>query len=250
VTEYLPGEEIVAYTLGDPDGDPLLCVTKTMGRWRGGASQLGAMRDEPAVRDLANAIAKKLKLVGPWFAQFKQDRHGSYKLMEINARLGGGSGICRLAGVNLPLLTVQMLAGRTVSVPGSTHTLSWVRNLRAFPTMAPFDRIVWSLSALSRPSDGKLRPRAIATLFELANQSTVQDCYGTGVPDALAEWNLHRHFGHRHETLEAALRSVAGASRTVFVTDDPTEQREIAEARPEIRVVSGTSLEVLGMEKL
>jgi carbamoyl-phosphate synthase large subunit len=250
VTEYLPGDEIVAYNLSDLDGNHLLCVTKTMGRWRGGASQLGALKDDPTVRDYASAIAAKMKLIGPWFAQFKKGGNGTYKLMEVNARLGGAMGICRLAGINLPLMTVKMFAGQPITIPRHTNFISWVRNLQTFPTLEPFDLVVWSLSAFSRPSDGKLRPHVIAALFDLANRNIVQECYGPDFPEGITQWGLNNHFRHRHNTLGDALVSVARASRAIFVSDDHKEQFEITETEPEIRVVSASALEVLGKEKL
>jgi hypothetical protein len=250
VTEYLPGNEIVAYNFNDLSGNHLLCITKIMGRWRGGASQLGELKTDPLVWDHASAISKKMRLVGPWFVQFKRDRNGTYKLMEVNARLGGAAGICRLAGINVPLITVRMFAGQPIMIPKHYPPMTWVRNLKAFTTMADFDQVVWDLSAFQRPKDKKLRPHVIAALFEMANRNVRQDCYGGSIPKALLNWRINSHFSCHYNTLADALNNMANASRTVFITDDSADQMAIMEKYLEIRVVSTSSIEVLGKEKM
>jgi hypothetical protein len=250
VTEYLPGGEIVAYNLSDLEGTHLLCITKTMGRWRGGASQLGALKDDPVVRGYAKAISGKMKLIGPWFAQFKGDGKGTYKLMEVNARPGGGSGITRLAGVNMPLLTTKIFAGQSIEIPKLANNLSWVRNLQPYPTTGPFDLVLWSLSVFIRTTDGNLRSQAVAALFELANQQITQACYGTCNQKALSAWNLYNHFSQRYKTLDDALRSVRRPSRTICITNDHSEQLNINKIAPQVRVLSSGALDVLGKEKM
>jgi carbamoyl-phosphate synthase large subunit len=248
--EYLPGEEMVAYSLGDPEGRQLTCITKKMGGWRGGSSFIGAIHDEPVVRGHAAAIARRLRLVGPWFAQFRQDRFGAYKLMEVNARLGGGAGLCRLAGVNFPLLAVRAFAGQTVSIPSPIPSVQWVRSLRPAVSTDAFDRVVWDIRALCRESDGKARPQVIAMLFDLANRGVRQDGYGQAVPDVVSRWNLESHFHARHQALRDALAMLERPDRAVFVTDDPADRCTISAASPATRVVAVAALELLGAERL
>ena len=250
VTEYLPGDEIVAYNLSDLQGTHLCCLTKTMGRWRGGASQLGKLHYDPLVKKHARAIADRLKLVGFWFAQFKMDKHGSYKLMEVNARPGGASGITRLAGINLPLLTVKLFSGEAVEIPEHTRHLSWVRNLQPFVSTAPFDLVVWSLPALVRPEDGKPRPSAVAALFDLANRGIAQNAYGSHLPRGVADWSLQNHFAKQYETLEEALEGIKDPVKTIFVTNEQLERLKINRKAYQIRVVATNALEVLGKEKI
>jgi hypothetical protein len=221
-----------------------------MGRWRGGASQLGVLKDDPVVRGYAEAIAGKMKLIGPWFTQFRKDRNGSYKLMEVNARPGGGSGITRLAGINIPLLTTKMFAGQSIEIPKHANNISWVRNLQPYPTTSPFDLVLWSLSVFVRPADGNLRPHAVAALFELANQHITQDCYGSCIQKALTDWNLYNHFSQRHTTLDEALRSIRRPSKTVCITNDHAEQLKINRITPQARVITTGALDILGKEKM
>lgn len=250
VTEYLPGGEIVAYSLGDLEGNHVVSITKTMGRWCGGASQLGLIKDDAVVRGHALAIAKKLRLVGPWFAQFRQDRHGVYKLMEVNARPGGAIGICRYAGVNVPLLAVKLFAGQPVTIPRHAEAVSWVRNLKPFLTTTPFDRVVWSRESFTRAADGKLRPQAIQALFDLANRDMAQDCYGADVQAALANWNLGNHFQQQHNSFAEALIAIDRPAQTIVITNDLAEQLELNEKMPAVRIVSTGTLETLGQEKM
>jgi hypothetical protein len=250
ITEYLPGGEIVAYNLNDLDGKHILCITKTMGRWKGGASQLGELKADPVVHGYARAISNKMRPIGPWFAQFKKDRNGIYKLMEVNARLGGASGICRFAGVNIPLLTARLFAGHPITIPKICDGISWVRNLKAYPTMDSYEQVFWDLSAFCRSGSDKLRPHAVAALFELSNIDIKQFCYGERFPEALCNWCLEKHFSCKYNSLMEAIDKVSAAEKTVFITNNNTDHTQINELNHNIRVVSTSALSLLGKEKL
>lgn len=250
VCEYLPGREMVAYSLGDPDGRHLVCLTKTTGRWKGGSSHVGALCDDPVVKGHAAAIAARLRLVGPWFAQFRQDRSGVYRLMELNARLGGGSGICRLAGVNFSLLAARLFSGLPMDIPVPLTPICWVRSLGGHARTADFDRVIWDLAVFVRPADGKLRPAALAAMVDLANRGITQDCCGTEFPEPLVAWGVAGRFHSHFAGWSEALASVRQARRTVLVTDDLSPADDLSASCAGLRIVRAAGLDLLGAERI
>jgi carbamoyl-phosphate synthase large subunit len=48
--------------------------------------------------------------------QLKRDESGRPKFMEVNPRIGGGSIFTTLAGVNIPMLLLDLIAGTELAV--------------------------------------------------------------------------------------------------------------------------------------
>ena len=111
VTEFLPGEEYEVNCLSDLQGSLLYANIRRLGRRVGGhVLDSQSLEDEDMTTNV-EAIAAELRIEGPWFAQFKRDRQGRPVLIEVNARIGGGSGLNRFGGVNLPLAGGQAVHG-------------------------------------------------------------------------------------------------------------------------------------------
>jgi hypothetical protein len=102
------------------------------------------VRDEE-IEGHVRAIATELRIEGPWFAQFKRNAEGRPVLLEINARGGGSTGLTRLGGVNLPLLTVFVYHGVPVRVPRPRAGLTVVRRLRNLVEGVSVDAVIWDL---------------------------------------------------------------------------------------------------------
>jgi carbamoyl-phosphate synthase large subunit len=49
--------------------------------------------------------------------QLKRDEGGRLKFLEINPRIGGGSMFTTLAGVNIPMLLLELIAGTELAPP-------------------------------------------------------------------------------------------------------------------------------------
>jgi hypothetical protein len=60
----------------------------------------------PQARQFAEMISSRLALYGAWFFQLKERAPGDWALVEIGARIAGGTTFQRLRGINLPLLTL------------------------------------------------------------------------------------------------------------------------------------------------
>jgi len=117
IQEYLPGEEYTVDVLSDLSGAPLLAVPRARLETKDGISSKGrVLRDEEMER-LCLDIARHLNLKGPTCIQLKRDEGGRLKFLEINPRIGGGSMFTTLAGVNIPMLLLDLAAGTELAVP-------------------------------------------------------------------------------------------------------------------------------------
>jgi len=262
VSEFLPGEEYEVNCLSDLRGSLLYANIRRLGRRVG-----GHILDSQSVEDAdmtahVEAIAAQLRIEGPWFAQFKRDRLDRPVLIEVNARIGGGSGLNRFGGVNMPLLAVKLFTGQSIPKRIVSRQVAVTRSLQFFVNTEPIDRVVWAWCSLTR-SDGKVNPRAMACLFDLKNRGVLQHLLhpaGVDVRRLLREAGIPCFFeeilaygeggqGGCVATLDRLCGDTSG--RDVFVTDgtDPSPQ-EVREQVPEILVATPDTLEILGWERL
>jgi hypothetical protein len=262
VTEFLPGEEYEVNCLSDLQGSLLYANIRRLGRRVG-----GHVLDSQSVEDAdmtanVEAIAAQLRIEGPWFAQFKRDRLDRPVLIEVNARIGGGSGLNRFGGVNLPLLAVKLFTGQSIPKRIVCRSVAVTRSLQFYVNTEPIDRVVWAWRSLTR-SEGKVNPRAMACLFDLKNRGVRQHLLhpaGVDVRHLLKEAEIPCVFEKILPYEEegqggcvATLHRLCGdpSGRDVFVTDgtDPSPQG-IREKLPEILVATPDTLEILGWERL
>lgn len=262
VTEFLPGEEYEVNCLSDLQGNLLYANVRRLGRRVGGHILDSQSLEDRDMTEHVEAIAAELRVEGPWFAQFKRNRQGQPVLIEVNARIGGGSGLNRFGGVNLPLLAVRLFTGQPVSKPVLRRQVSVTRSLQFYVDIDPIERVVWNGSALLR-RDGKVNARAMACLFDLRNRGIRQYLLYSGEADVqsfLAERGIPGFFeeavalevepsGLCLETLRRLCAEPLQSS--VFVTDGQGLWiREIQEQLPGLRIVTPDALEALGTERL
>ena len=225
------------------------------------------MLDSQSVEDTemtayVEAIAEELRIEGPWFAQFKRNRQDRPALVEVNARIGGGSGLNRFGGVNLPLLAVKLFAGQSIPERIGGGPVSVTRSLQFYVNTEPIHRVVWQWDSLTR-RDGKVNPRAMACLFDLKNRG-IRQCLihpvGEDVSRLLKEAGIPCFFEEilpcgkeGRDGWEEALLHLCGepSERDVFVTkgSDPSPQT-VRERFPDLLVATPDTLELLGWEKL
>ncbi len=117
VTEYLPGDELTVDCFSDRHGKVRFVGPRKRNRVFCGISVNSftvPLTEE--IQQIAEKINEKLKLRGLWFFQVKQDRAGKYKLMEISIRAASTMNLYRNLGINFPLLTVNDLMDKDVSL--------------------------------------------------------------------------------------------------------------------------------------
>jgi carbamoyl-phosphate synthase large subunit len=111
IQEYLPGEEYTVDVLSDLAGTPLLAVPRARLETKDGISSKGRVFRDEEMERLCLDLARHLGLKGPTCMQLKRDESGRPKFMEVNPRIGGGSMFTTLAGVNIPILLLQLIGG-------------------------------------------------------------------------------------------------------------------------------------------
>lgn len=101
VLEYLPGHEYSVDCIGDTGR----LVTGVV-RKKALTSNTQLLDDNPVLLDQAAKLVAQFRLSGLVNIQFKTDRLGQPKLLEINPRASGGVAMSCLSGINLPYLAL------------------------------------------------------------------------------------------------------------------------------------------------
>ena len=107
VLEYLPGQEYTVDCFTDKEGKLLFCRARKRNRIKDGISvNTTFVQDQKPFTQFAQAINSSLSFRGAWFFQVKKTADGELCLLEVAARFGGSSVLCKAIGVNLPLMTL------------------------------------------------------------------------------------------------------------------------------------------------
>ena len=127
VMEYLPGEEYSVDVLARGDvAEPVIPRSRT--RTRAGISFEGTVERDEQLIEAAREICRGLGLEYNINVQFKYDRAGVPKVLEINPRVSGTIIMCVGAGANLPYLGVKYALDEplpTVDVEWGTHMVRY-----------------------------------------------------------------------------------------------------------------------------
>ena len=115
--QYLPGIEYTIDVLSDLNKEPLFAVPRIRLQTKGGISTKGKIvRNQKMEEDCMN-IAKSIGIRGPCCIQMKETHDSEPQLVEVNARLGGGTIFTTLAGANMPELIIDLVEGQEISIP-------------------------------------------------------------------------------------------------------------------------------------
>ena len=113
--EYFPGDEYTVDLVCDKQGKLLVIVPRLRLLTKGGISTIGKTVKNKQIIELVEEITSKIVFYGPVNMQFKKDRFGKIKLLEINPRLSGGLPITYQSGINIPLLIVKTAFSQKIS---------------------------------------------------------------------------------------------------------------------------------------
>jgi carbamoyl-phosphate synthase large subunit len=126
VSEYMPGEEVTVDTIVENSNVKLILV-RTRDKMNGGISVAGRFIEDNAVRKQVFDIVESLGLDGPIGLQFKKDKNGIFKLLEINPRIQGTSVSAMGLGINLPLIAISQTCGWKWDIPKKLSGIGFVR---------------------------------------------------------------------------------------------------------------------------
>jgi len=119
IQEYLPGTEYTVDCLADMSGRLVTVVPRKRIETKAGISVKSKVVANNRLTSMAERICGKLDLLGPFFFQVKEDRNGTPKLTEINARIGGGMCLSSFSGPNIHVMAVKLFLGEDVRVPAT-----------------------------------------------------------------------------------------------------------------------------------
>ncbi|MCC7297196.1 MAG: ATP-grasp domain-containing protein, partial [Bacteroidia bacterium] len=126
VCEYLPGAEYSVDMLVNR-GDTLAHTIRQREKTVSGISVQGTFVADKEISKICRLLASNLDLHGPIGMQFKRDEKGVAKILEINPRLQGAVSTAIFAGINFPLLSVQLANNEGIKVPNNKTGISFNR---------------------------------------------------------------------------------------------------------------------------
>jgi carbamoyl-phosphate synthase large subunit len=135
--QYLPGTEYTVDVLSDLNKDPLFAVPRIRLQTRDGISTKGRIVCDHKIEEDCMNIAKTLGIRGPCCIQMKETEEGEPQLVEVNARLGGGTIFTTLAGANIPALILDLVNGKKISIP----KISEITVIRYFEEIVVHERL-------------------------------------------------------------------------------------------------------------
>jgi carbamoyl-phosphate synthase large subunit len=134
---YLPGIEYTIDVLSDLNKEPLFAVPRIRLQTKGGISTKGKIVRNQTMEEVCMNMAKSTGIRGPCCIQMKETEDGEPQMVEVNARLGGGTIFTTLAGANIPALTLDLVEGKEISVP----KISEVTIIRYFEEIVVHDSL-------------------------------------------------------------------------------------------------------------
>jgi len=171
ICEYLPGAELTVDCFTDKDGELQVIFPRTRQRVFAGVSvrsQNEPLTDE--IRNIATTINSRLRFLGLWYFQIKQDNSGNYKLLEISVRCAGTMCLPRASGINLPLLSVYAALGHKTEVLRNDCDIVVDRTLISrYKTSIDYQRVYIDLDD-TIIINGKANLHAIRFLYQCINE--------------------------------------------------------------------------------
>lgn len=255
VQELLPGTEFTVDCLGADTGELVACSPRERVTVTGGIARAATCVARPDLRGHCEFIQRTLRLHGPWFAQFKEDRDGVPRLMEVNARVGGSSGLSRLAGINIPLMAILQATGVKLAEPRRLEGITLSRKLDRRGQLDDFDCVIWDLDDTLLHTNDVVDPEAVAMLFKLDQRGKSQLLLSRNIDPAAAVTrskipNLFAEILRTDDKIAAVrelqIRHGFDLARTLMINDSGAERLRFDDQMPEIRTIGPDALGVVG----
>lgn len=132
VSEYLPGAEFGIDLLVHPKTHEIIqAFTRDNGDVFHSEISNGHLIDNPQFLEIARRILKELKLAYTINIDFKLDKEGQIKLLEINPRMPATSYLAYSAGFNFALASIKLALGEEV-LPSDVQSDRHIYSYRGF----------------------------------------------------------------------------------------------------------------------
>lgn len=112
IMEYLKGDEYSVYGISDLNREPLVTVPIKRIQAVSESKKAQVIKDGDII-SVANDMASKLGLIGPWNIQLIKTDDGP-KIVEINPRFGGTTSLIIAAGVNYVELAIKVFTNQKI----------------------------------------------------------------------------------------------------------------------------------------
>lgn len=116
--ECLTGAEYSVDVLCAPNGDVLAAVPRSRLKIDSGVAVVGRTVRDQRLETLAGKVAQRLGVTYVANIQFREDQHGTPKLLDVNARFPGTMPLTIASGVDMPRLALDLLLDRPVDEQG------------------------------------------------------------------------------------------------------------------------------------
>ena len=113
--EYLPGTEYSVDVFCDMNSRIINHVIRERITIKAGISTQARVVVHPAISRIIQTVVEELSLCGPLCIQLRENPRGEPVLVECNPRLGGGTYVSTLAGINYGALYCELMAQRDIS---------------------------------------------------------------------------------------------------------------------------------------
>lgn len=114
IQQKITGQEYGMDVINDLKGNYVNTIVKRKAAMRSGETDCAITVDNPNIRNLGEQIAKMSNHIANLDVDVMQSEEGTYYVIEMNARFGGGYPFSHLAGVNLPQAIVNWLLDKPV----------------------------------------------------------------------------------------------------------------------------------------
>jgi carbamoyl-phosphate synthase large subunit len=115
IQKKLEGTEYGVDVLNDFDREPVQVFVKEKLAMRAGETDKAVLRKKPTLEQIGMTIGKNLGHIGNLDCDFVES-NGTYYLLEMNPRFGGGYPFTHMAGGNYPAAIMAMLRGERAIV--------------------------------------------------------------------------------------------------------------------------------------
>lgn len=235
ITEWLPGDEYTVDCFTNFSGALLIVLPRTRSRILNGISvhtkSISNNKDE--FIQLAQRINNEIKLDGSWFFQVKRNGKGELVLLEIASRIGGSSSLWKLAGINLPLLSILNAFEFPIQIQATNISIEMDRSLNnAYKIDFSYTRLYIDYDDCILVS-GKLNLNAIQLIYQCINNGIkviLVTKHADDVHASLTSFRINNLFDEIiHLPKESKKSTVIPKGPYLFIDDSFSERKDVAE---------------------
>jgi carbamoyl-phosphate synthase large subunit len=129
IQEFLPGTEYTVDCFSDSKRGVIYAGGRERTKITNGIASRSRFTNDPRFLEYAHLIHSAAPFRGAWFFQLKVATTGELKLLEVAPRIAGTSGLSRVSGINLPLLSLYESNNVEVTIPKNMEGITLERAL-------------------------------------------------------------------------------------------------------------------------